>query len=129
MVTGANTGLGREMVRHLVNLGASKVILGSRSLSKGLAAKEDIGTTTGRLGIIKVWGVDLESFDSVKAFPSRAKGLKQIDVVVNTVAPGFCMSELLSRKPAPFLWRSLSSLLYGRWKWVARLLLTPLLEG
>jgi len=39
IITGANTGLGLETARHIVSLGASKAILGIRTLSKGLSAK------------------------------------------------------------------------------------------
>jgi len=82
IITGANTGLGLETARHIVSLGASRVILGVRTLSKGQTAKADIEATTGRLGVVDVWQVDLESFASVKAFTARAKGLLRLDVAI-----------------------------------------------
>lgn len=61
IVTGANTGLGKEAVRHLVQLNAERVILTSRVASKGEAAAKDIEQTTGRKGVVEVWDLDLES--------------------------------------------------------------------
>ncbi|KAH9206312.1 putative short-chain dehydrogenase [Leptodontidium sp. 2 PMI_412] len=82
IITGANTGLGLETARHIVSLGASKVILGVRTLSKGVAAQSDIEATTGRTGVIEVWEIDLESFASVKAFTRRAASLERLDVAI-----------------------------------------------
>ena len=82
LITGANSGLGLETARHIVKLGASKVILGVRSVARGEAAKNDIESTTGRTGIIEVWQVDLERFDSVEAFTARAARLERLDVAI-----------------------------------------------
>ncbi|KIW54138.1 hypothetical protein PV05_06520 [Exophiala xenobiotica] len=74
LITGANTGLGREAARQALQLGASTVIMGVRTLSKGEAAKEDIRESTGvRPEAIEVWQLDMESFESVKSFASRAE--------------------------------------------------------
>ena len=82
IITGANTGLGLETARHIVSLGASKVILGVRTLSKGLSAKSDIENTTGRMDVVEVWEVDLSSFASVKAFAARANALNRVDSAI-----------------------------------------------
>lgn len=82
IVLGANTGLGKEAARHFVRLGAATVILGCRSLERGLAAKADIESTTERLDCVEVWEIDLSSYESVKAFAKRCEGLKRIDAVV-----------------------------------------------
>ncbi|KAH7348778.1 hypothetical protein BKA65DRAFT_584645 [Rhexocercosporidium sp. MPI-PUGE-AT-0058] len=76
LITGGNLGLGLETARHNVKLGASKVILGVRTLSKGEAGKSNIESTTGRTGIVEVWEVDLERFDSVEEFSARAARLE-----------------------------------------------------
>lgn len=73
LITGGNTGLGREAARHALSLGAATVILGVRTLSKGEDAKADIESSTGKTGRVLVWPVDLESFASVKAFADRVK--------------------------------------------------------
>lgn len=81
-MTGANIGLGLEAARHFVRLGASKVILGCRSIEKGEVAKLDIEATTHTKGVVEVWKVDLESYSSVKDFCERAGKLERLDAVV-----------------------------------------------
>lgn len=82
IVTGANTGLGKEAARHLVRLNAERVIITSRTASKGEAAAKDIEQTTGRKGVVEVWDLDLENYDNVKAFAERVKTLKRLDTII-----------------------------------------------
>lgn len=81
-MTGANSGLGKEAVRHFVRLNASKVILAGRSVSKGDEAVRGIESSTKRTGVLEVWPLDLADYASVKAFAPRADGLERLDVVV-----------------------------------------------
>ncbi|KAL2823326.1 hypothetical protein BDW59DRAFT_148980 [Aspergillus cavernicola] len=71
LITGANTGLGREAARHALSLGAGAVILGVRTLTKGEQAKIDIESSTGCSNKVLVWPIDLESFASVQAFAGK----------------------------------------------------------
>lgn len=82
IVTGANTGLGKEAARHLVKLNAERVIITSRTASKGDAAARDIEETTGRKGVVEVWDLDLENYDNVKAFGERVKTLQRLDAII-----------------------------------------------
>lgn len=82
IVTGSNTGLGLEAARHFTRLGAAKVILAVRSLSKGEAAKESIEASTDRKGVVEVWSLDLGSYESVKEFAKKAEGLDRLDALV-----------------------------------------------
>lgn len=82
IVTGSNTGMGREAARHLVRLSAAKVILAVRNLTKGETAKQDIEKSTGRTGVVEVWELDHSSYASVLAFADRAKALERLDVAV-----------------------------------------------
>ena len=83
IVTGANTGLGFEAEKHLVALGATKLILGVRNVSAGEAAKARIATETGVADVAEVWTLDLTSYDTVKAFAKRASAeLDQIDALI-----------------------------------------------
>lgn len=82
IVTGANAGLGLEASRHLVRLGAEKVIMACRNLEKGEAAVKDIEQSTQRKGVAEVWSLDLSSFESVKEFAKKINDLKRIDAIV-----------------------------------------------
>jgi NAD(P)-dependent dehydrogenase (short-subunit alcohol dehydrogenase family) len=84
LVTGSNTGLGKEAARHFVSLGASLVILAVRSLEKGEAAKEDIlRTTKATSDTVQVWKLDMHNYQSVLDFTSRCSSeLKRLDIAV-----------------------------------------------
>lgn len=84
IVTGSNTGLGRETCRWIVRLGASHVILACRNVGKGDAAAKDIMTTTGcSKETLEVWQIDMASYESVKAFAVRVKTeLPRLDVLI-----------------------------------------------
>ncbi|KFY93115.1 hypothetical protein V498_04559 [Pseudogymnoascus sp. VKM F-4517 (FW-2822)] len=83
IVTGANIGLGLEAAKHLVAVGAAKVIMAVRNVSAGEAAKADIEAATGTSGVAEVWALDLASYDSVKAFAKRAVAeLERIDALI-----------------------------------------------
>lgn len=66
IVTGANTGIGKEMARALVARGAS-VVIASRNLGKCEAAAKEIAAGTGR-DTVEVMRLDLANFDSVRSF-------------------------------------------------------------
>lgn len=78
IVTGANTGIGYQTTKHLVNLGAGRVIMAVRNLDAGEKAKAKIAVelnksnTAGDEVPAEVWQLDLASFDSVRAFAKRA---------------------------------------------------------
>ncbi|KAK9326964.1 hypothetical protein V1520DRAFT_387841 [Lipomyces starkeyi] len=84
IITGASSGLGKEAAKHIVRLGASKVILACRNTSKGNKTKAEIESSL-RCGpdIIEVWQVDVESPPSVKEFVDRANKLPRLDVLIN----------------------------------------------
>ncbi|KAL6853173.1 hypothetical protein J3F83DRAFT_764804 [Trichoderma novae-zelandiae] len=93
VIIGASGGLGLEAARHYVRLGASRVILGVRSQSKGEAAKRNITSSfepeQTKTCTIDVWDIDLASFESVKAFADRAaRELSSIDIALLNAAVG-----------------------------------------
>lgn len=92
IVIGANTGLGLEAARHLVAVGAAKVIMGVRNLDAGETAKTNIESSTGKTGVAEVWKIDLSSYDSVKAFAKKATAeLDRVDALIENAA--VAMSE------------------------------------
>lgn len=82
VVTGSNTGLGKEAARHYASLGASRLILAVRSLEKGQSAKRDIESTTHCAeNAIEVWQLDMASYASVQKFAARVDAeLDRVDI-------------------------------------------------
>lgn len=85
IVTGSNTGLGKEAARHYVRLGASKLILAVRGLDRGNAAKANIESSVpgfdGGKTAIQVWQLDMGSYASVERFAARVNDeLDRVDV-------------------------------------------------
>lgn len=84
IVTGANGGLGKHIVKHIIRLGAAKVICACRSVARGEEAKEEIlSLAKCAPGVIEVWEVDLESPSSIQKFVARANALARLDVLIN----------------------------------------------
>lgn len=84
IVTGANSGLGREACRWLIQLGAAKVILACRNPEKGRDAAKDIQSTTScPPTALEVWSLNLSSYASVQSFAARAKNdLPRVDALI-----------------------------------------------
>lgn len=82
IVTGANIGLGYETALKFVQLGANRVILAVRTISKGEEAKAKIDAQTNRKNVAEVWQLDMLSYDSITAFANRAsREVDHLDVV------------------------------------------------
>lgn len=82
IVTGSNTGLGKEAARHLAAMNPARLILAVRNVSKGQVAAQDIIETTKNKNI-EVWELDMASFASVKAFAQRVdEQLPRLDIVI-----------------------------------------------
>lgn len=89
IVTGANIGLGFEAARHFTRLLAARVILAVRDPTKGAAAQRAIEASTGRLGVVECWQLDMATFASTAAFAARAaRELPRLDVVVLNAGVG-----------------------------------------
>lgn len=83
IITGSNTGLGLEAARHIVRLGAGKVILAVRTISKGETAARDIlQSTKAKKDVIEVWPLDLSNYESIKAFGARVQTLDRLDALI-----------------------------------------------
>lgn len=84
VITGANSGLGKEAARHVARLGCSRLILGVRNTKAGQEAREEIiKTTSASESSIEVWNVDLGDFASVRKFAERAtRELDRLDVLI-----------------------------------------------
>ncbi|KAK8123876.1 hypothetical protein PG999_003794 [Apiospora kogelbergensis] len=108
VVTGSNTGLGKEAARHYARLGAARLILAVRNLEKGHAAKEEIlattATTTAAAAAavkgsmaIDVWELDMAQYASVQAFGARVDDeLERLDIFhanAGLVCPKYSTAE------------------------------------
>jgi len=97
IVTGANTGLGFEAAKHLVALGAAKVILAVRNTSAGNDAKAKIDSATGTTNVADVWYLDLANYESVKAFATKATTeLSRIDGLIENASVASMSEELVN---------------------------------
>ena len=77
IVTGANTGIGKETARGLADRGAT-VILACRSVERGQDAAREIG------GFVRVKKCDLASFASVRKFCEEInKEERKVDILIN----------------------------------------------
>lgn len=80
LVTGGNSGLGYESVKAFSN-GGAKVVLASRSVERGEAAKAEMGAGAAN---IEVMPLDLMDFASIKAFAEQFKGkYDRLDILLN----------------------------------------------
>ena len=82
IITGANTGLGFEAAHQLLSLKLSHLILAVRSTDKGEEAASELRERHAG-AIVKVWQLDMSSYDSIRAFTQRAQeDLSRLDIVI-----------------------------------------------
>ncbi|KAI0879966.1 NAD(P)-binding protein [Annulohypoxylon maeteangense] len=81
IVTGSNVGIGLASCRQLLKLGLSHLIMGVRSQAKGDEAARELRKEFPTL-TISVWIVDMESYDSVRAFADQCATLPRIDIAI-----------------------------------------------
>ena len=84
IVTGSNTGLGKEAARHIARLNAQTLILAVRTVEKGEAARKDIlaSLPESKTNIL-VWKLDMSTFAGVREFAEKAKKeLPRLDVAI-----------------------------------------------
>lgn len=80
LITGANSGLGKEAARQFANLeGVEKVILGCRNAEKAKTAKMELEPNTGK-SIFQILLIDVSSLVSVRAAVNEIK--EPLDVIV-----------------------------------------------
>lgn len=83
LLTGATSGLGYEAAIKILNLGVESLIIGSRNIERGNLAKENLEKATNRRNVVKVWELEMNSFQSVKRFADRANTeLDRLDIAL-----------------------------------------------
>ncbi|XP_038073161.1 retinol dehydrogenase 12-like [Patiria miniata] len=89
IITGANTGIGRETARDLARRGA-RVILACRDVAKATEARADIRRATSR-GQLVIRKLDLASLASVRAFADKIKEEEsQLHILINNAGVMMC---------------------------------------
>ena len=82
IVTGGNTGIGKETARGLAGLGAT-VIIACRDPAKGESARAGIAASTGR-GDVTFLPLDLADVASIRSFAATfSERFARLDVLVN----------------------------------------------
>ncbi len=82
LITGGNTGIGKETARALASQGA-RVIITSRNAERGRKALAEIREGSGR-DDVEVMSLDLASFQSIRAFAKEFTArFDRLDVLVN----------------------------------------------
>jgi NAD(P)-dependent dehydrogenase (short-subunit alcohol dehydrogenase family) len=83
ILTGATSGLGYEAAIKFLNQGVEELVIGSRSLERGNRTKETLEKYTNRPGVIQVWELEMNSFQSVQNFARRVNNeLKRVDIAL-----------------------------------------------
>jgi NAD(P)-dependent dehydrogenase (short-subunit alcohol dehydrogenase family) len=83
VVTGGNSGIGKQTALELAQLGAH-VVIAARNPQKAAAAVDDIRARTGAGERVETMPIDLASFASVRAFADRfAAAHHRCDILVN----------------------------------------------
>lgn len=84
IVTGGNSGIGKETVRGLARAGLRVILAGRDETACAAVASElSAGRAAGAAGAIEAWPLDLASLASVRRFAARARGeLPRLDVLV-----------------------------------------------
>jgi NAD(P)-dependent dehydrogenase (short-subunit alcohol dehydrogenase family) len=81
IVTGSNVGLGLSVSRQLLGLGLSHLVMAVRSRTKGEAAAAELREKFPN-ATISVWIIDMESYDSIRAFAEQCEALPRIDIAI-----------------------------------------------
>ncbi len=90
LVTGANTGIGRETALALARAGAT-VLIGARDAAKGDAAVAGLRSASDNADVHRV-ALDLAAFASIRAAAARVLGeWRRLDILVNNA--GLVLSE------------------------------------
>ncbi|XP_037780282.1 retinol dehydrogenase 13-like [Penaeus monodon] len=88
VITGANTGIGKETARDLAKRGARVVML-CRDLDKARSAAEEINKETG--STVGVYHLDLASLESIRSTAAALRDTEpQIHVLINNAGVMMC---------------------------------------
>jgi NAD(P)-dependent dehydrogenase (short-subunit alcohol dehydrogenase family) len=123
VVTGANRGIGREVVRQLAGAGY-RVVLGARDEARGRAAANELG---GEPAGVVACRLDVADDASVRAAARRVeRELGRCDSLVNNAAIEYDTDARATTADLERVHRAMETNLYGAWR--AALAFLPLLR-
>jgi NAD(P)-dependent dehydrogenase (short-subunit alcohol dehydrogenase family) len=124
VVTGANRGIGREVVRQLAAAGY-RVVLGARDEARGRTAADELGGASA--GIVAC-ALDVADDASVRAAAARVEDeLGRCDALVNNAAIDYDTDARATTADLDRIRRALETNLFGAWR--AALAFLPLLRA
>lgn len=89
LITGANTGIGKETARDMARRGA-RVVMACRNLTRAEAAAEEIRRSTGN-GNVVIWHLNLASLYSVREFAKEFLATEErLDILINNAGVMMC---------------------------------------
>src|SRR4051812_18194035 len=109
VVTGGNRGLGLEVCRQLAQHHGFDVVLGSRDLTKGEAAAQDVGATACELDVADAAGVD-----AAARWVETTYG--RCDALVNNAAIEYDTDQRAASADLDRVHRAMETNLYGAWR-------------
>jgi NAD(P)-dependent dehydrogenase (short-subunit alcohol dehydrogenase family) len=113
VVTGANRGIGREVVRRLAREG-HRVVLGARDEARGRAAADELG---GAAAGIVAYTLDVADDESVRAAAARVGAeLGRCDALVNNAAIDYDTDARAMTADLGRVQRAMETNLYGAWR-------------
>ena len=113
LVTGANRGIGREVCRQLAAHGFT-VLLGSRELSKGELAVQQLGAAPGAIEAVSLDVTDPQSVEQLR--DSVAARFGALDVLVNNAAILYDTWQQARGADLAVVQQALDTNLLGAWR-------------
>ncbi|XP_063041284.1 retinol-DH_like_SDR_c domain-containing protein isoform X2 [Engraulis encrasicolus] len=93
VITGANTGIGKETAMDLARRGA-RVVMACRDTRRGEVAASEVRQTTGN-GNVVVRQLDLSSLASVRQFTNKLNATEErLDILINNAGVMMCPKSL-----------------------------------
>ncbi|MCO5585395.1 hypothetical protein L7F22_039328 [Adiantum nelumboides] len=99
IITGANAGIGYELVRYYLKQNAKQIVMVCRSMEKAEKAKERLLKEANRKddGVITIELMNMLSFDSVKACADKLNATLDSVHVIHHNAGMACVPKQLSK--------------------------------
>ena len=123
LVTGGNKGIGFEITRQLADLGHT-VLLGSRNLERGLAARKQMGDPDN----VQVIQLDVSDTESIKALYDQIRSeYNRLDVLVNNAGINYDTWHNTFNADLDNVRETLETNLFGAWAMIRQFI--PLMQS